>query len=77
MNNVIAAIIVAYMDTGEFGTRGIQVNESAWEYCIKTVDGTDTDMVFCDHKFDPNNELAELDFDYDDPEYAIEYFDGR
>jgi hypothetical protein len=77
MNNVIAAIIVAYMDTGEYGTSGIQVNESAWEYCIKTVDGTDSDMVFCDHKFDPFHELGDLNFDYANAEYALEYFDGR
>ena len=52
MLEIIIAIHL-YLETGSLGPRG-SLDEEAWNYCIKTVPGTDMDMTLCDHKFDPD-----------------------
>ena len=54
-------IVSLYIETGNFDTTSPRTTDiEAWEYCIRKVDGTDTDMEFCDWAFDPTGELARI-----------------
>ena len=69
------SIINQYQITGDWGTKGVEAKPAEWIQCIKLVAGTDSDVEFCDHQFDPFGEL-----DYDEVVagyYEAEYMDGR
>ena len=78
------ALINQYQITGDWGDKGLEAKPAEWVQCIKLVAGTDSDVEFCDHQFDPymqlggdEDEIAFQQWEQENPNWEAESMDGR